>query len=253
MNDFWIDLSIPLMFNGPQPNVYGCEPAVSKSVSYQGKSGDSRKGGACNLECYQFVSHCNGTHTECVGHITHERVSILKCLLDVTMSALLITISPVDAQISGEHYPCKFEDGNLLITAALLENAIKLKKADALIIRTLPNSNIKLSKFYKGKNLAFFSNEAMYYINQLGFKHLLVDLPSIDRLDDKGLLSNHRIFWGMEIGSFATPNKEFCSKTISELIYVPPSVKDGLYELNLQIAPFDAESAPSRPLIRSID
>ena len=41
--------------------------------------GDTRMGGPCNFETYSITPHCNGTHTECVGHITNERVSILNC------------------------------------------------------------------------------------------------------------------------------------------------------------------------------
>jgi hypothetical protein len=37
--------------------------------------------------------------------------------------------------------------------------------------------------------------------------------------------------------------------TITELIYVPAEVNDGLYLLNLQVAPFVADAAPSRPVL----
>ena len=42
----------------------------------------------------------------------------------------------------------------------------------------------------------------MEYIVELGINHLLVDLPSIDRIYDEGKLANHRIFWNVEPGSF---------------------------------------------------
>ena len=35
----------------------------------------------------------------------------------------------------------------------------------------------------------------MEYIVSLGVKHLLVDIPSVDRLFDDGILSAHNIFW----------------------------------------------------------
>jgi len=37
--------------------------------------------------------------------------------------------------------------------------------------------------------------------------------------------------------------------TITELIYVPNEVLDGAYLLNLQIAPFESDASPSRPLL----
>jgi hypothetical protein len=39
------------------------------------------------------------------------------------------------------------------------------------------------------------------------------------------------------------------NKTITEMIYVRDEVADGLYLLNLQIAPFVSDAAPSRPLL----
>jgi hypothetical protein len=84
---------------------------------------------------------------------------------------------------------------------------------------------------------------------EAGIRHLLVDLPSIDRTFDEGKLSNHRIFWNVRQGSFETNEASFTNNTITELIYVPVEVEDGNYLLNLQIAPFAADASPSRPVL----
>src|SRR5690606_30402711 len=89
-----IDISIPLRFNGPQPNAYGVEPARSEPVRAGELVGDTRQGGSVNFEQYTFIPHCNGTHTECVGHITNERISVRDCLKDVLIPALLVTVEP---------------------------------------------------------------------------------------------------------------------------------------------------------------
>src|SRR6187397_801323 len=89
-----IDISIPLRFNGVQPNAYGVDHATSVPCSSGDLVGDTRRGGSCNFERYYFIPHCNGTHTECVGHITHERISVRDCLLDVFVLADLITVDP---------------------------------------------------------------------------------------------------------------------------------------------------------------
>ena len=75
-----MDISIPLYFNGEQPNTYGVDKAISSPYQDGQFIGDTRKGGPCNFETYSFTPHCNGTHTECIGHITKERVSILNSL-----------------------------------------------------------------------------------------------------------------------------------------------------------------------------
>jgi hypothetical protein len=89
----------------------------------------------------------------------------------------------------------------------------------------------------------------MRFIVESTVKHLLVDLPSIDRLYDKGKLSNHRIFWQVEPDKFEVNETTRINSTITELIYVPNEVEDGEYLLNLQIAPLESDAAPSRPII----
>ena len=70
------DISIPLVFNGEQPNLYGVEKAEAVAHQDGGFVGDTRLGGACNFEKLTLTPHCNGTHTECVGHITLNRLSV---------------------------------------------------------------------------------------------------------------------------------------------------------------------------------
>ena len=89
-----LDISIPLQFNGPQPNAYGVEPARSKPCEAGDVVGDTRQGGSVNFEQYTFIPHCNGTHTECVGHITDERISVRDCLRDVIVPAVLVSVEP---------------------------------------------------------------------------------------------------------------------------------------------------------------
>jgi hypothetical protein len=90
----------------------------------------------------------------------------------------------------------------------------------------------------------------MNYIVSLGVKHLLVDIPSVDRLFDDGILSGHNIFWETEEKKFNNDSKE---KTITEMIFVPNEILDGKYLLNLQIAPFVLDASPSRPVIYQLN
>lgn len=250
-----IDISIPLVFDGPQPNAYGARPATSKPCEAGEIVGDTRRGGSVNFEQHTFIPHCNGTHTECVGHITNERISVSDCLQDVLVPAALMSVERSTAIFS---LPGKaISPGDFVITKETLVSAIKpinLSLLDtALIVRTLPNNKSKKTRQYgEAKIPPYFTSEAMKYIVECGFKHLLVDLPSIDRLFDEGKLSNHRIFWNVEPGSFETHAATRISNTITELIYVPNEVEDGEYLLNLQIAPFTADASPSRPILFKI-
>ena len=237
-----IDISIPLRFNGPQPNAYGVEPAISKACEAGDIVGDTRRGGSVNFERVSFIPHCNGTHTECVGHITNERISVRDCLRDVLIPAVLVSVKPERA---GEDWIIMRSEIQAKIKALTYVWATDM----ALIVRTLPNDDSKLSREYGDIIPPYFSTEAMQYIVECGFKHLLVDMPSIDRIYDDGKLINHRIFWNVEPESFDTNAASRIYSMITELIYVPNEVADGEYLLNLQIPPFEADAAPSRPVL----
>ncbi len=254
-----LDISIPLRFGGGQPNVYGVDPAKSKPCEYEDFVGDTRRGGSVNFEEYTLVPHCIGTHTECVGHITDERISVRECLKDVFCEAILITVKPENATLSEDSYPFEYQEDDSFFTKRIIENTLKKYNQDSpstshlsLIIRSLPNDESKLNKSYDKPVPPFFSNEAMRFIVESGFRHLLVDLPSIDRLYDDGKLSNHRIFWNVEADGRKATEKTRVHSTITELAYIPNDIKDGRYLLNLQIAPFETDAAPSRPVLFEI-
>ncbi|MEO7660349.1 MAG: cyclase family protein, partial [Pyrinomonadaceae bacterium] len=189
--------------------------------------------------------------------ITHERISVRDCLRDVLITAILISVEP--SPLDGE---ARSETTDRLIT----KNAVKAAvdelgsnlNAEALIIRTLPNDDSKLERRYADPESLlpeippYFSADAMRYLIDLGVKHLLVDIPSIDRVFDEGKLVNHRIFWNVEDGSFETSQAMRLNSTITELIYVRNDVADGEYLLNLQIAPFSTDASPSRPMLLKI-
>lgn len=238
------DLSIPMRFDGPQPNAFGVEPAVSAACEYGDLVGDTRRGGSCNFERVTFIPHCNGTHTECIGHLTHERIAVRDCLRDVVVPALLVSVNGTRA-----------EKGDVQITTSELMSAGVGRQTDAkaLIVRTLPNDDSKLGRAYDTAHMPpYFSRDAIELIVISGYTHLLTDLPSIDRLDDPQLL-NHCVFWHIEPGTHTIHTASRIYSTITELIYVPNDVPDGEYRLNLQIAPFQADAAPSRPVLLAPD
>lgn len=250
-----IDISIPLKFDGEQPNAFGVEPAKSRACEYGSLVGDTRQGGSCNFEQVTLIPHCNGTHTECVGHITKERIAVRDCLRDVLIRAVLVTVEA--ESVAGDLVITR--NGMSEVVSALngaltyvraTDTATTDREPTALIVRTLPNDESKLSRKYDEQNIPpYFAADAIELIVESGFKHLLVDLPSIDRIFDEGKLVNHRIFWNVEQGSFKINAATRVNSTITELIYVPNDVADGEYLLNLQIAPFESDAAPSRPIL----
>lgn len=247
-------IAIPMRFGGDQPNAFGVERASSHACAAGSLVGDTRRGGSCNFEQVTLIPHCNGTHTECVGHITDERISVLDRLRDPLSIAALVSVTPENASASKESYVVDLSPEDPLITRRSLESALsafsyRLSAVTSLIVRTLPNGDSKRSREYSGAIPPFFTTEAMEFVVAAGIAHLLVDLPSIDRIYDEGKLSNHRIFWNLEQGSRTVSESTRIGSTVTELIYVPDEITDGIYLLNLQIAPWAADAAPSNPTI----
>jgi kynurenine formamidase len=248
-----LDISIPMRFDGvDQPSVFGTPAPAMRPFVGGDFIGSVRQGGAVNCEIYMIIPHCNGTHTECVGHIAEERISIADILTDTLIPATLVTIAPESAADTHETYDPAYEKKDTIISRAELEKALQGGAPgflEALIIRTIPNGHEKVSRNYDQDPPAFFSRTAMEYIVTLGVKHLLVDVPSVDRLKDEGKLTCHHTYWQVEAESSDIAAADASPRTITEMIYVPDDVRDGSYILNLQIAPFMADAAPSRPIL----
>lgn len=243
-----IDIAIALDFGGAQPAHFGAARASAKTFNAGGFVGDTRQGGSCNCEEYRLTPHCVGTHTECVGHITDQRVAIHDCLEESLMTAAVISVSPVPAGNCDEKTDPAAETGDRLLTAASLAAVSVLADgAEALVIRTQPNDRAKMHTDYTRETAPYLTLDAIAWINQKGVRHLVVDLPSIDRSNDRGRLAGHRLFWGLPPGDRDAANALHPRKTITELAYIPDHVTDGRYLLNLQIPAFVADAAPSRP------
>jgi kynurenine formamidase len=243
-----IEISIPLQFGGPQPHTYGVPPATAQAYEQDGWVGDVRRGGSCNFERYTLVPHCNGTHTECVGHITAERVAVTQVLRETLVPGRLVTVRTEPAGVPDETTDPAPKPADRLITRRALQAAwgqAFLQNEQALVIRTLPNTEEKLAADYGAFVPPYFTREAMEWVVAQRFTHLLVDVPSVDRLLDEGKLSTHRIFWQLPAGN-SLAHAHRTEATITEFIFVPPAVADGLYVVQLQIPPFVADAAPSR-------
>lgn len=228
-----IDISIPLRAGENNVNAFHLPPVKIEAFRMGSFVGAVSEGGPCNVNNIVFNPHGNGTHTECVGHISSEAYSINQVLDNYFFSALLISITP---ELSN--------DGDFLITKEQVRKMIGGKKMEALIIRTKPNDDDKLIRKYSGTNPPYMEAAAAEYIRECGIKHLLLDLPSIDKEEDSGALSAHHAFW-----NYPANTREDC--TITELIYVPDFIMDAEYLLCLHFPSFENDAAPSKPILYS--
>lgn len=228
-----VDLSIPISTREDQVNAYYAHPVKMDPYKSGDFIGAVSQGGSVNYRDISFNPHGNGTHTECVGHITEEIHSVNRHFRDFWQLAKLVSIQPVEN-----------EDGDLLVDHENISSLLAGGET-AVIIRTLPNSTDKASRQYSGANPPYLSDSLIRQFVNAGIKHLLVDLPSVDREVDNGKLLGHRAFW-MPDGVLRMD----C--TITEMVFVPNEVNDGTYILNLQVAPFENDASPSRPMIYTI-
>ena len=249
-------IAIEMHFDGPQPNHFGAIRATAQPMRAGDFVGDTRQGGSCNAQNITLNPHCNGTHTESLSHVIDALLPPHQVLSNPLMQAQLITLKPqpwsVLASDSNSYQPSP-EKQDMLLCKEMLTNALKSLHINtkALIIRTLPNSKNKLTCAY-GVDVkpAFFTHEAMHWlVTETQIDHLLVDLPSVDRLDDGGLLSNHRIFWNIKPGEHQHNKQQWSHKTITEMVYIPNHLKDGTYGLNLQLPRLKLDAVPSNPLL----
>jgi kynurenine formamidase len=229
-----IDISMPLHVGRDNPSAWYVAPPTIEPVRTEQFTGAVAEGGSVNFRNIFFNPHGHGTHTECVGHISEEIHSINKTLTQFFFSAELISVSP-ETQ----------ENGDKVITWQQISAALQNKNIQAIVIRTLPNSSDKLSRQYSDTNPGFVEAKAMTELIALGIEHFLIDLPSVDKEIDGGKLAAHHAFW-------EHPEKTNLQRTITELICVPEDIGDGHYLLNLQIAPFENDATPSKPILYTI-
>jgi kynurenine formamidase len=253
-----IDVSRPVMlavaldFAGPQPRHFGAPRASSQPFETAGFKGSVERGASCNCELITLIPHCNGTHTECVGHLTRERLDAWRVVPAGFLPALLLSVTAEAAGAAGEGSDPAPQANDRLITRRALERAWPVSapfEARSLLIRTLPNAADKGTRDYNAATPPYLSQQAAQLLISRGILHLIVDVPSIDRTHDEGRLTAHRIFFGLppgsvELGAAARPDA-----TITELAFMPDELADGAYLLELQVPALGGDAVPSRPLL----
>jgi kynurenine formamidase len=220
-----INISLPVTA-GESTNAFGLPRATFSPFQSGDFIGSVEAGGPVQCEVVTLAPHGNGTHTECIGHIAGSRYHITECMRDVLTTATLVT---VDVQDDGR---------GLSVSRSHLVEVLPELKTPTLVLRTTPNDENKKTRLWSGSNPPFITPEAMQYIVDLGTQHLVVDLPSVDPEQDGGALTAHHIFW-----QWPEEPREYC--TITELVYIPDSVRDGRYGVFFGIAPFASDAAPS--------
>jgi kynurenine formamidase len=235
-----IDISIPLSDTDSNPIAWYIDKPVIEPVKMGDWVGKVSEGSSTNFNNIFFNPHGHGTHTECLGHITRDFYSVNRALKQFFFMSELVSVQP---ETQGEDF---------VITKAQIEAVLNGKTPEAIVIRTLPNEAKKKSKNYSNTNPPYLEEAAATFIGECGIKHLLIDMPSVDRESDEGRLVAHKAFWNVkDINNLNVDARH--DATITEMVYVNDDVKDGSYLLNLQIASFENDASPSKPVLYKLD
>lgn len=237
-----------------QPNAFWAQPFRAEPVRMGDFVGATALGGVVNFFDWWLNPHGNGTHTECVGHISKERISLCDCLTHFAFYADVVTVAPRDVPA-----PAPFSGRDAVVTEADLRKAVeglgapsreakptapqdqKPAPAQALVLRTAPEAE-RRNRRWTATNAPYVEAAACAWLADQGYEHLLLDLPSVDREADQGLLAAHHAWWRY-------PHATRMQATITEMIVVPDALPDGRYWLHMQVAQVAMDAAPSNPVL----
>ena len=228
------DLSFPLNHGTDNPKCFYAPDPNFEPVKTETFIGSTASGSPVNFYNVFFNPHGNGTHTECVGHIAKEKYHINDCFEDSFLLAKLIALEVE-----------KTSSGDFRISKKALEKKVKANEQKTLIIKTNIYDHFD-GRDFSGKNPPYFEPAAIAYLRDCGIEHLLTDFPSVDREEDEGKLEAHKLFW-----DYPENIRKNC--TITELIFVPKGIKEGIYLLNMHIMNLSLDAAPSRPIIYKLN
>tara|TARA_R110002124_G_scaffold47043_2_gene140485 strand:- start:447 stop:1193 length:747 start_codon:yes stop_codon:yes gene_type:complete len=226
-----IDLSSTLAKVGGEIKAWYVNDSEAKPVKNDDWIGSVEQGSSVNFFNIFFNPHGNGTHTEGFGHISKAQESVNDQVKEYHFIAHYISVEPIE--VKTDH----------IISWDLIKDKVENWDFDALIIKA---GHFKSGHDFSNTNPPYFDADCILKIREKGIKHILTDLPSVDREEDAGQLLSHKAWWNF-------PENPRSEATISELLEIEEGIEEGLYFMNLQLAPFHNDATPSRPVLYKLN
>ncbi|MBU6161226.1 MAG: cyclase family protein [Myxococcales bacterium] len=251
-----VDIAIPVCFSQPQTRAWGIAPATQQPWRDGSFVGEITEGGSVNCREMRIVAHSAGTHTECVGHVVADPVTMADVILRPVSLAALITVPLHPLGASGDTYGGTSLADDAVISARSLQHALRAIgnppssefATGALVLRTQLDGVTRVGHDWSNSNPPYLTDQAIDVLRDAGFMDLLLDIPSVDREWDGGDLPSHHRWWDLPAGVRRLQGTT-CNRTITELIDVPTTVADGWYGLLLQVPSIASDAVPSRPVL----
>lgn len=196
--------------------------------------GSVAEGGAANCMVVTVAPHGSGTHTECIGHIAGGDFSISAT---ISQSLFLGYFGSVGIEA--------FEN-DMVVSHTDVENLFSKLTTDCTTLLLQINGEYNMDN--SGSNPPYFLAKTMELIVERGIEHLIINTPSVDKEEDGGVLEAHHIFWNYQRNG--TPR---LGATITELANFPHGLKDGMYIVEIQVAPINSDASPSRIFLYPIE
>ena len=137
-----IDLSIPIKAGSDRSSAWFVNEVKIDPVRTDTFTGSVEEGGSVNFRNISFNPHGNGTHTECLGHITPTVHSVNQAVKTYFSIAQVISITPEkgfnDLNFSS--------DDDLIISLEQIKSALNGPFPQSLIIRTCPIQKTNAAK-----------------------------------------------------------------------------------------------------------
>lgn len=240
-----VSLAAEMPLDGTSARWFDAPPAHSWPHRTGAFSGSVLTGASCNCRNLQLTPHGSGTHTECVGHLTADECHVIRVLPTGLLPALLIDVVAVAARDCAESADHRPEPGDWLITAAAVQAAWPAAlpfAPSALVVRSAANTPPP-----------YLTRECAQLLVTRGILHLVVDLPSLDRLEDAGMLTAHRILFGLppraqQVRLPVANDARRPQATVTELARIPVTLQSGPGFLQIQVPALQGDAVPSRPL-----
>lgn len=215
------------------PNAYYLSPPTIEPVRVSGFTGSVEEGGAVNCEHIILEPHGNGTHTECVGHISIEEYRINTCWRIPFAFAIVVSADIIPD-------PSRTDGSEILNGNDCLNKLDALGYTPSVVVIRL-NGVSAFDKQYRqwsGTNPPCIHPQFAEELCRRGIEHLMIELPSIDPEVDGGLLLAHHSFWNY-------PDNPRTTATITEMIVVPDEVPDGEYVIHVSLLALESDASPS--------
>lgn len=239
-----VSLALALDFAAPHPQHFGAPAAHSEPFAVGSFEGAVARGASCNCQRISVIPHCNGTHTESASHLTLEQRSLQQILPVAPLPALLLSLAPERSADTTEDSLPAPGAGDRLITRAQLVTAWN-RHAPAVPPRALL---LRTGTDWRDGAPPFLSRQFAAELVARGIVHLVTDLPSVDRLQDEGRLTAHRIFFGLPPHSTRLGDAKRPEATITELAHLPADLPEGPCAVQIQIPSWSGDAVPSRPV-----